>query len=196
MVESMTTLMGLLIGIGLSAACGFRIFVPLLGMSIANRVGHVALAPGFEWIGSWPALVAFSTATVLEVAAYHVPWLDHALDVVGAPIAIAGGTLMTASLLGNSSPLLRWSLAAVAGGGISTVVHGGMAVLRAASTGTTAGLGNFLLSTLELLAAIGVTLLAILVPIVCFVVVLWICARMILTIVKVRTPGPTLPESQ
>ena len=174
----METVIAFMVGVGLSAACGFRIFVPLLGMSIASMVGHVALSPGLEWIGSWPALVAFATATILEICAYHIPWLDNMLDVAATPVAIAAGTILTASQLGDSSPLLKWSLAVVVGGGVSTVVHGGTAVIRAASTGTTGGFGNYIVSGLELLAAIVVTVLAIVVPILCFVAVIGICYRM------------------
>lgn len=73
----METLLGLMIGIGLSAACGFRVFVPLPGMSIAALSGYLSLSPEFEWIGTWPALIAFATATVLEIAAYYIPWVDN-----------------------------------------------------------------------------------------------------------------------
>jgi hypothetical protein len=76
----METILGLIIGIGLSAACGFRVFVPLLGLSLAALTGHLDLSPGFEWIGSWVAFLAFATATVLEIGAYSIPWFDHLMD--------------------------------------------------------------------------------------------------------------------
>jgi hypothetical protein len=159
---------------GLSAACGFRIFVPLLGVSLAATFAHLPLAPGMEWLASRPALIGFATATVLEVAAYYVPWLDHVLDVVGVPVALAAGTLLTASQLGDSSPLLKWSLALIGGGGVSAAIHSGTTLARAASTSATGGLGNPVVATLEFLASIAVTLLAMLVPIVCFAGVIWI----------------------
>ena len=76
-----------------------RVFVPLLALSVASATGHVALAPGWEWLGSTTALVAFATATVLEVVAYAVPWLDHALDVVATPAALIAGMIASASVL-------------------------------------------------------------------------------------------------
>ena len=79
--------MALLLGIGLSATCGFRVFVPLLGMSIAAMAGHLELASGFEWIGSWPALICLAVATVLEIAGYYIPWLDNLLDTIATPAA-------------------------------------------------------------------------------------------------------------
>src|SRR6267378_5007073 len=113
----METLMSICLGIGLSAACGFRVFVPLLIMSIASLSGHLSLAHGFEWIGSYPALISFSVATCLEIAGYYIPWLDHLLDTMATPAAIVAGTIVTASMMTDVSPLLKWTLAIIAGGG-------------------------------------------------------------------------------
>ena len=175
----MESVMGLIIGVGLSAACGFRVFVPLLGMSIANLAGHLTLSPGFEWIGSWPALVAFGTATVLEIITFYVPWLDNVMDAAALPAATVAGTIVTASQVGDMSPFLKWTLAAIAGGSVSLTIQGGTTAIRALSTGTTGGFGNFIVSTLELVAAVVVTVLAIMVPVLCFVLAVWICYTML-----------------
>jgi hypothetical protein len=171
--------LGLMIGIGLSAACGFRVFVPLLGMSIANMAGHLTLSSGFEWIGSWPALIAFGTATIIEICAYYIPWIDNIMDAGATPLAVAAGTIVTASQVGDLSPLLQWSLAVVAGGGVCAVVQGGTVAVRAASSGTTGGFGNFIVSTFEDVAAVIVTVFAIVLPFVCFIAVIWMCYKMI-----------------
>src|SRR5712664_1230066 len=110
----METVLSICLGIGLSAACGFRVFVPLLIMSIASLSGHLTPAHGFEWIGSYPALVAFSVATALEIAGYYIPWVDHLLDTIASPAAIIAGTIITASMVGGMSPLLKWTLAVIA----------------------------------------------------------------------------------
>src|SRR5260370_22897301 len=120
----METMVSICVGIGLSAACGFRVFVPLLLMSIAAMSGHLTLAPGFEWIGSYPALIAFSAATALEIAAYYIPWVDNLLDTIATPAAILAGTLVTASLVTGASPFLKWSLAILAGGSAAGMVQG------------------------------------------------------------------------
>src|SRR5258705_403728 len=143
----METLFGVCMGIGLAAACGFRVFVPLLVMSIASLSGHLTLAPSFQWIGSYPALIAFSVATALEIAAYYVPWLDHLLDTIATPAAIVAGTVVTASMISGMSPFLQWTLAAIAGGGAAGLVQGATVLTRAASTATTGGLGNPLVAT-------------------------------------------------
>ena len=182
----MDIVMGLVIGIGLSAACGFRVFVPLLGLSIASLAGHLVLASGFKWIGSWPALIAFATATIIEVCAYYIPWLDHTMDAGATPAATVAGTLMVASQMGDISPLLRWSLAALAGGGVSAVVQGGTVALRAASLGTTGGLGNWVISTLELALGVVVTVLAIVLPVICIVAVALVGYKMATSILASR----------
>lgn len=166
---TMQELLGLMIGIGLSATCGFRVFVPLLGMGIACHAGHLTLAPGFVWIGSWPALIAFGVATLLEIGAYYVPWLDNLLDSVASPAAVVAGTIVTASMVGDMSPFLRWALAVVAGGGVAGAVQAGTVLLRGASTATTGGAGNPVVSTAELGASVIGTLLALLVPVLALV---------------------------
>src|SRR5512139_1669936 len=113
----MEILLSICLGIGLSAACGFRIFVPLLAMSIASLSGHMMLSRGFEWIGTYPALMAFGTATLLEISACYIPWVDNLMDSVAAPIAVVAGTVVAASSIMHMSPLMKWVLALIAGGG-------------------------------------------------------------------------------
>lgn len=167
----METALSIAIGIGLSAACGFRIFVPLLMMSIASLSGYLHLSPGFDWIGTYPALIAFGTATILEVAAYFVPVLDHALDTITSPVAVVAGTIATASVVTDLAPFLRWTLALIAGGGIAGIVQGSTVLLRAKSSAFTGGIGNPVVSTGELLAAMGTALLAIILPVVCIALI-------------------------
>ncbi len=162
----MEAFLGLLVGLGLSAACGFRVFVPLLALSIASLSGQVHLASSFGWIGSYPALVAFATATALEIAGYYIPVLDHFLDTITTPAAIVAGTIITASFAMDLSPLLKWSLAIIAGGGLAGTIQATTVAARAVSTGTTGGLGNPVVSTAELGASILTSILSILVPVV------------------------------
>jgi len=169
------TLLGIAIGIGLSAACGLRVFVPLLVMNLAVLTGHLHLSPGFEWIGSEYATVAFITATLLEVLAYYIPWLDHVLDLIASPAAIIAGMVVTASVVMDISPFLRWTLAIIAGGGTAAIVQGATVTLRAKSSALTAGAGNVLVSSVELAGSIITALLAVIVPIVCLVLIALLC---------------------
>src|SRR5579885_1786957 len=145
----MDTLLGICLGIGLSAACGFRVFVPLFVMSIASLAGHLTLAPGFEWIGTYPALTAFGVATFLEISGYYIPWVDNLLDTVATPAAIVAGTIVMASSVSDMSPLLKWALAIIVGGGVAGTVQTATTVTRLASTATTWGLANSIIATVE-----------------------------------------------
>jgi len=171
----METLLGMAVGIGLSAACGFRVFLPLLVMNLASLSGQLHLASGFAWIGSYYATVAFATATIVEVFGYYIPWLDHALDIAATPAAIIAGTVATASLVTDMSPFLKWTLALIAGGGIAGLVQGTTVILRAKSLISTAGIGNPSVSTLELVGSMITALLAILVPILCLALIAFLC---------------------
>ena len=153
-----------LLGIGLAAACGFRVFVPFLTISIAALSGHLWLAPDFAWLGSWPALIIFGVATVFEIVAYYVPWLDHVLDIAATPAAVIAGVVVTASVVSGMSPVLRWALAAIAGGGVAAAVQLATVALRRASTYATAGLAHPLASTLETGGSVGMSVLSLLLP--------------------------------
>jgi hypothetical protein len=170
----MDTLLSICIGIGLSAACGFRIFVPPLVMSMASLFGHLTLSPSFEWMGSYSALVVFAVATGIEIAAYYIPWVDNLLDTIATPMAIAAGTFVTASVIPEGDPMLQWTVALIAGGGAAGTIQAFTGIGRLASTMMTGGLGNPLISTIESGGSIILSGLAIAVPVfaVCLVAVL------------------------
>jgi len=160
------TLLSVLIGIGLAAACGFRVFVPFLVVSIAAMSGHLELSGGFEWLATWYALTAFAVASALEIASYWVPWLDNMLDTISTPAAIIAGTIVTASVVTDMSPFLRWSLAVIAGVGVAGVVQSATVALRAASTATTGGIANPVVSTAELGGSVVASVLSIAAPVI------------------------------
>ena len=175
-------LLSLALGIGLSAACGFRIFVPFLAMSVAAQAGYLELADGWAWIGSTPALIVLTVATVLEIGAYYVPWLDNLLDTVATPAAVVAGIVATAAVITDMSPLMTWTLAAIAGGGAAALVQSGTVLLRGMSSTATFGAGNFLVATGEAAGAVGTSLLALALPFVTLVLVLllmlWVWRRL------------------
>ena len=163
-MEESNLLLSICVGLGLSAACGFRIFVPLLVTSIAAHAGHLNLASNFEWIGSTEALTAFSIATALEVGAYYIPWLDNFLDTVTTPAAVVAGTMVTASMVTDVSPFLKWTLAVVAGGGVAGAVQATTVLARGLSLTGTGGLANPLVATAELGGSILTAIAAVLAP--------------------------------
>lgn len=171
-MNEMETILAVITGIGLSAACGFRIFVPLLALSLATKYGLITLASGFEWMGGYYAMIAFASATVLEVIAYYVPWLDNMMDAIASPVSILAGTVVTASVITDMPPSLKWMVAIIAGGGIAGLLQGATTALRAKSSFFTGGIGNPAVSTLELVGSVVTAILAIILPIIGFVLVI------------------------
>lgn len=143
----------------------------MLVMSIASHAGHLKLAEGFEWISSEAAIAAFAVATLLEVAAYYVPWVDNLLDSVAIPAAIIAGTLTTAAAAEGMSPFLQWSLAVIVGGGAAGTIQGVTTLTRLASTAVTGGLGNPILSTVEITSSVLLSTLAVVAPLLAVILV-------------------------
>ena len=165
------SLVGVALGIGLAAAAGFRVFVPLLVAAVAARLGLLPLADGFQWLASTTALVTLATAATVEAVAYFVPGVDHALDVVAGPAAVAAGVVASASVMTDVPANYAWPIAIIAGGGIAGVTKGGAALLRAKTGLATGGLGNPVLALFETLGATGIAIAALVVPLVCLVAV-------------------------
>jgi len=167
----METILAVITGIGLSAACGFRVFVPLLALNLASTYGYLILAPGFDWVGGYYATIAFASATILEVIAYYIPWLDNIMDTIASPVSIAAGTLAAASVITDLPPSVKWMLAIIAGGGIAGIIQGSTMALRAKSSIFTVGLGNPLFATAELAGSVILALLAIIIPVISLVLI-------------------------
>ena len=160
----MEPFLGIPVGLALSTAAGLRVFVPLLLTGLAGRFGYLPLTPGMSWISSDMALVAFATATLLEIGGYYIPWVDTLLDTLATPAAIAAGVVATAAVTPELSPLLRWTLAIVAGGGVAGIVQAATALLRVKASAFTAGTGNPVLATGELMGSLTLSILALLLP--------------------------------
>jgi hypothetical protein len=181
MEHDLEILLGVLTGLGLAAACGFRVFVPLFVAALGVRAGMLEVGDGFEWLGSTAALVSLGSATVLEIAAYYVPVVDNFLDTVATPAAAVAGALVSAAMIQDVDPWLRWTLAVVAGGGVATAVQTASVVTRGASTVTTAGLANPAVATGELAGAATFSGLALLAPVLGILLLasggLWLVSR-------------------
>ena len=148
-------LLSLSLGLGLAAACGFRVFIPPLMMGIGSRLDLYKLEGSFVWVDDTWAIAIFAVATLLEIGGYFIPWIDNLLDAVATPAAIIGGIFVTsASLEGELDPSAQWTLSVIAGGSVSGVIQLGTVATRAISTGTTGGLANPLISLLEAVASI------------------------------------------
>ena len=166
------TIISILLGVGLAASVGFRVFLPLFALSLASYFGLWDLNDNWQWIGSLAAVIALGVATVVEIFAYFIPWIDNLLDSFAVPMAAIAGTAVMVSTVANLDPVVTWSLAIIAGGGTATAIKGASATSRLASTATTGGLGNPIVSTVETGAALVVTTAAIFAPMLAAVLVI------------------------
>lgn len=176
---SMETAVAALTGIGLAAACGFRVFVPLFLVSLSLNSG-VEMPLGMDtamksligddmaWLGNPLVTTGLGIATLVEIGGFYVPWLDNLLDALATPSAIAAGTFLSGAfmpeVLGDGG--LKWAAALIAGGGSSGLVQAGTVLTRGASSASTGGLGNPLVATLELISSVLTTVFAVLIPVV------------------------------
>lgn len=166
-------LLHIAIGIGLSAAAGFRILVPFLMTGIAAQQGYLTLSPGMSWMATTPAIIAFAVATVIEVLIYLVPVVDNLMDVVELPAAAIAGTVLTAAVVGGDmSPFLQWSLALIAGGTVASGTQAFTGLARLASTAAAGPVGNVAVSGTELASSTVLSILAIATPILVLLVVI------------------------
>ncbi len=165
-MHSLEPVLAILMGVGLAAACGFRVFVPLFVVSIAQSTGHITLGESFEWMGSPVAMVMFGTATALEIGAYYIPWLDNLLDTVSTPAAVIAGSIVTAACISDMSPMMTWATAIIAGGGSAAATQSLTVATRAVSTTVTGGVTNPVVSSTELAASGGIAVLAVAWPVV------------------------------
>ena len=160
----MDILLGIGLGVGLSACCGFRIFVPLLVSGLAAYFQVIPTSPEFAWLASEKTLIMFGTATLVEIVAYYIPWLDNLLDTIAAPLSVGAGTVVSASFLGGADPMVQWVMALIVGGGSAGVVHASTSLIRLGSTASTGGLANPIVSTFENFLAFVGSILSLFIP--------------------------------
>ena len=136
-------------GIGLAACAGLRAFLPLLVVGACGRAGWLGLSGPFEWLATWPALIVFGVAVVVEILADKIPVVDHLLDVVQGVVKPAAGAALVVAVVTDLTPLQATVLGILGGGGTAAVVHDAKAKVLLLSSALTSGLGNPILSLME-----------------------------------------------
>jgi hypothetical protein len=180
------------LGIGLAAASGLRVFAPLLVLGLAAHWGYVPVGDSFAWVATTPALIMLGIAATLEVLAYYVPGLDNLLDSLATPAAVIAGIAVSAAVMTNLPPMLKWVLAIIAGGGAAAITQSATALVRGSSTVVTAGLGNPVIATGELVGALGLSLLAIAAPLIALGAAILFCLaayRLTRALLRRKSPG-------
>lgn len=170
----MEVLFSVILGVGLASACGFKVFVPFLIMSIAAMSGHLELAEGFEWIGTTPALIVLIVAAILEILSYYVPYVDNILDVISIPVTVISGVLVTVSCIQGLSPLFSWTLALILGGTVAGGVKLINTGLRATSTASTGGVANPIVNTIQIVLSVIMSVLTVILPILVIVIFIFL----------------------
>lgn len=166
------TIISICLGIGLAASVGFRVFLPLFALSLAAYFNFWTLNESWEWIGSSAALIILGVATIVEIFAYYIPYVDNLLDSIAVPLAAIAGTAVMVSTVADLSPEITWTLAIIAGGGTAAAISGASGATRLTSTATTAGFANPVVSTVETGASVVLSIFSIFLPIVGFILVL------------------------
>jgi len=156
--------LSIVLGIALAAATGFRVFLPMLIVSSAAYTGHLQLDSSFAWLGTPSALTMLSVAALAEVLAYYLPVIDNLLDTLATPATLIAGTIVSAAVMTDVPPMVKWTAAVIAGGGIAGLTQGLTGILRAHSTVLTGGLGNPVIATAELGGAVLISFLALVAP--------------------------------
>jgi hypothetical protein len=179
------------LGIGLAAETCFRVFLPLLVTSAAAYNGTLPLGDNFAWLATPAALTLLGVAAIVEILAYYIPGVDNLLDTLATPAAFVAGTVVSAAVITDVSPMVKWATAIIAGGGIAGVTQGVTTLLRANSTVMTGTLGNPVLATAESGSSLIVSLLALAAPLAALMLVvllLWLALRLLRRLTR-RAPS-------
>lgn len=181
--------LSILLGFSLAASAGFRVFVPLLVLSLSAYFGWFPVHDKWQWVGSIPALVLLGVATVFEVGAYFIPWVDNLLDTISVPLAAIAGTLLMVATMSDMDPTITWALAIIAGGGAAAAVSGATSATRLGSTATTGGLANPVVAGVETMAATTVSVASIFSPILGFIFLVLLFGLVWKLVIKFRKQG-------
>ena len=168
---------GIFAGIGLSAACGWNTFAPLLVLALADRVSDGAVLGfgqsntsdhPFAWIASIAGILVWLALMTLELILDKIPRVDHAVDVIGTVLRPATGALCFMAV-GKSDDSIDIVLAMAVGMVIAGGIHWDKARRRLALASNSLGLGTPFVSMLEdslsILIAVMSLILGILGPI-------------------------------
>lgn len=175
-----------LTGMGLSAAAGLNAYIPFLIVALLARFTDVITLPvGMEWMESWWAIGIGAVLLLTELTLDKVPAVDSINDAVQTFIRPTMGGLMGAATAGASTlDESTWMqenawVGVLLGVIVSALVHTGKAAARPVINAGTVGLGAPVVSTAEDGASIGISLLAVFVPILVVLVLILLAAALV-----------------
>ena len=189
-MEYFEIIISVFLGIGLAAAVGFRIFLPLLILSVAGYYEVIPLNESWQWVGSMAAIITMAVAAVIELFGYYIPWLDNLLDTIALPLATLAGTAVMVATVTDLNPVVTWALAIIAGGGTAAAIKGNASAARLTSTASTAGIANPIITTVETAIAALMSFASIFIPILAFIFVLVLFFLIVRFYKKLRKKRP------
>lgn len=173
-MQTFEIILSIFLGIGLAAAVGFRVFLPLLILSLAGFYDVIPLNESWQWAGSLTAVITMGVATIIEIFGYYIPWLDNVLDTIALPLATIAGTAVMVATISDLSPVVTWALAIIAGGGTAAAIKGNTSAARLTSSTTTGGLANPVLTTVETGTSVVMAVVSIFLPVLAFIFVIFL----------------------
>ena len=161
-----------LTGMGLSAAAGLNAYIPFLVVAlIARFTDYITLPVGYEWIESTWAIGIVAALLLAEVILDKIPAVDTINDTIQTFIRPSMGGLIfaattAAAQLDNSTWMKEnpW-VSVVLGVLISGLVHTGKMAARPAINVGTLGAGAPVVSTLEDISSLSLSLIALIAPV-------------------------------
>ncbi|MEU6743311.1 DUF4126 domain-containing protein [Streptosporangium sandarakinum] len=161
-----------LTGLGLSTAAGLNAYIPLLVVGVlANLTDEVRLPNEFAWLSNGWVLAIIGVLLLAEIVLDKVPAVDSVNDMIQTVVRPASGgvvfsaTEAAARLDGSAwmshNPWLSWVL----GIAIALAVHVMKSTARPVVNVSTAGVGAPVVSTLEDAGSLGMSLVAVFLPV-------------------------------
>lgn len=176
--------MDILTGITLAAPAGVNAYIPLLAVALAERFGWVQLREPFDLLGEWWFIALVGVLLAVELVADKVPAVDHVNDAVQTIVRPAAGGLLAVAASGEGR-VVPWLLL-IAGVVIAGGVHAVKASARPVINTLSGGVGAPVVSTAEDIGAAGVSVMALVAPLVTFVMVVAGVAMAVWGIVRWR----------
>lgn len=177
----MEGLLNVFTAFGLSSSAGLNAYMPLLVVALLARFTDlVTLNSPWDVLESWWVIGVLAVLLLIEIFVDKVPAVDTVNDAIQTFVRpVAGAVLFAASsgVIGEAHPVVAMIAGLLVAGG----VHAIKATARPVVTATTGGTLNPVLSTIEDVLSLALALLAILLPLLGFlllaVVIIWLIRR-------------------
>lgn len=170
-MDLITSISNMFSAFGLSSAAGLNAYIPLLAVGLLSRFEYLSLQSPFDLLASTPVLAILALLALVDFIADKVPAVDHATHMIGALISPVAGAIVFASQ-NNAISEIHPALALAAGFVMAGGFHATRAAIRPVATATTAGMGNPVLSFIEDVTSLVLSVLAFFAPVLAFILFL------------------------